>query len=187
MGTTVQIGNGVTVTKRMISVREEQPGDVAAIRDLNIRAFSGSTEADIVDRLRNRCPDLLSLVAVDNRCIVGHILFSPVTIKTKRGTIVGVGLAPMAVLPEHQHLGIGSKLVRYGLRLLKRRNCPFVIVLGHPEYYPRFGFVPASQYGLECQWENVPDEAFMVKVIDREFMTGISGVVKYGEEFTESV
>jgi putative acetyltransferase len=95
-------------------------------------------------------------VAVDGGRIVGHILFSPITVETNHQGIKGMGLAPMAVLPERQRQGIGSALVREGLSLLSAQQCPFVIVVGHPEYYPRFGFVPASQYGLICPWEGVP-------------------------------
>jgi putative acetyltransferase len=166
----------------MMSIRRERPEDVAAIRTVNEAAFGQSTEADIVDALRDACPDLLSLVAVSADVIVGQILFSPATVEGGSQTRHGAGLAPMAVMPEFQRQGIGSKLVEAGLEILREQGCPFVIVLGHPEFYPRFGFVPASRHGLRCQWEGVPDEAFMVFVLDELSMAGVTGVAHYREE-----
>ena len=93
----------------------------------------------------------------------------------------------MAVLPQRQRQGIGSALVGRGLEILRDRCCPFVIVLGHPEYYRRFGFEPASKYGLKCQWEGVPDEAFMVLIFDKEAVAGVSGVARYRDEFDEAM
>src|SRR5204862_6872701 len=92
---------------------------------------------------------------------------------------------PMAVLPDRQRRGIGSRLVRRGLDILRERGCTFVVVVGHPEYYPRFGFEPASVHGLASQWEGVPDAAFMVLVLVARAMAGVSGVAKYREEFNE--
>jgi putative acetyltransferase len=89
----------------------------------------------------------------------------------------------MAVAPECQRRGIDSALVEHGLVILRERRCPFVIVLGHPEYYPRFGFEPASKHGLKSQWEGVPDEAFMIMVFDSDAIEGTRGVVRYREEF----
>ena len=91
----------------------------------------------------------------------------------------------MAVLPDRQRQGIGSQLVRRGLAILRERGCPFVIVLGHPEYYWRFGFQTASTHGLVSQWAGIPDGAFMVVVLDAQAMTGVSGVAKYRDEFNE--
>ena len=96
-----------------------------------------------------------------------------------------MGLAPMAVMPDYQNQGIGSMLVNEGLSQLKEWGYPFVIVLGHPEYYPRFGFKPALLYGLKCQWEGVPDEAFMAVILNEEKMNGVAGVVRYRDEFNE--
>jgi len=167
----------------MIIVREEKPEDVEGVRIVNERAFGQPQEAEIVDALRNSCPDAMSLVAVERDRIVGHILFSPATIQRSDGEVRGMGLAPMAVLPDYQGQGIGSKLVRAGLEALKESSCPFVIVLGHPKYYPRFGFVPASNHSLQCQWEGVPDEAFMVLILDESVMKDVSGVAWYRSEF----
>jgi len=116
---------------------------------------------------------------------VGHILFTSVVVESAGRRVLGMGLAPMAVLPDRQRQGIGSQLVSRGLDILRERSCPFVVVVGHPEYYPRFGFEPASRHGLASQWEGVPDAAFMVLVLDVHAMAGVSGVAKYREEFNE--
>ncbi len=175
----------------MITVRRERQEDIPAIRAVNEGAFERPDEAGIVDRLREGCEGLLSLVAVHEDRVVGHILFSPVVIEVTGsagatgGAITGMGLGPMAVMAESQRQGVGSALVRAGLEILRGESCPFVIVLGHPDYYPRFGFEPASRYGLRPQWDGVPDEAFMVIVFDRARMEGASGVAKYRDEFDE--
>lgn len=167
----------------MISIREEQPGDAEAISDLTMIAFGGSCEAQIIDALRADCPGLISLVAVEEGHIIGHIQFSPVSVKGTNGMISGMGCGPMAVLPEYQRRGIGTNLVRHGIARLREDGCPFVVVLGHPDYYPRFGFVPASLYGLKSRWEDVPDEAFMVIIIDENGLNGAHGEVRYRDEF----
>ncbi len=166
----------------MTVVRMESPGDTAGIRVVNERAFGQSAEADVVDRLRRSCGDYLSFVA-DDSGIVGHILFTPVTIAHNGGTVTGMGLAPMAVVPERQRQGIGTALVERGLAVLRERGCPFVVVLGHPEYYPRFGFERASLYRISSQWNDVPDEAFMVRVLDPHAMYGVWGIARYRGEF----
>lgn len=170
--------------ERMIRIRKEQPQDVKEIRELNILAFGQDQEAGIVDKLRQKCTDLLSLVAVMNNRIVGHILFSPVIIQSKERSLQGMGLAPMAVLPEHQRQGVGSELVHAGIEEMKRQRCPFVIVLGHPEYYPRFGFERASAHRIRCEWD-VPDDAFMILVLNESELQGVSGMAKYRPEFSE--
>jgi putative acetyltransferase len=166
----------------MITVRPESPDDIDRVRDINTRAFGQPAEAVLVDTLRVNCGDALSLIADDNG-VVGHILFTPVTIERAGPPLVGMGLAPMAVHPDRQRGGIGSQLVTRGLEMLRERGCPFVVVVGHPEYYPRFGFRPASSRGLASQWEGMPDEAFMVLVLDETAMAGVSGVAKYRGEF----
>jgi putative acetyltransferase len=170
----------------MTHIRREESADIDAIRLLNELSFDGSLEAGIVDNLRERCEDLISLVAEEEGTVVGHILFSPVELESGGETRPGMGLAPMAVLPEHQRKGIGSELVRAGLAELRERDCPFVIVLGHPEYYPRFGFEPASRHGVKCEWE-VPDEAFMILVFDRVRMPEAGGTAHYRPEFSEAM
>jgi putative acetyltransferase len=165
----------------MIEVREERPSDQAAVHRLNTVAFRDDAEADIVDKLRATCDGYLAFVAIDHGAVVGHILFTPVTLEgSSRG---GMGLAPMAVDPSHQRHGIGSLLVRHGLDHLRASGCPFVIVLGHPDYYPRFGFERASRYKISSQWEGVPDEAFMVVVFDQGAIPAVGGIARYRSEF----
>ena len=168
-----------------MTIRPERPEDASQVRQVNERAFGQPVEAGLVDKLRQACPDSLSLVAEEDDVVVGHILFTPVRIESAERRVVGMGLAPMAVLPDRQRQGIGSKLVRQGLDILRERGCPFVVVVGHPDYYPRFGFEPASVHGLRSQWEGVPDEAFMVLAFEADAMTGVSGVARYREEFNE--
>ena len=167
-----------------MTIRPERPEDVSRIHEVNQLAFGQPAEADLVDKLRGACADSWSLVAEDS-AVVGHMLFTPVTIDGAGRRVVGMGLAPMAVLPERQRQGIGSQLVARGLEVLRERGCPFVVVVGHPEYYPRFGFEPASKHGLASQWEGMPDAAFMVLVLDPGAMTGASGVARYRDEFNE--
>ena len=173
--------------KKMIEIRKEQPEDIPIIRIVNERAFGQPHESNVVDKLRQSCGNLLSLVACFESRPVGHVLFSPVTIERSGSAVQGMGLAPMAVLPEYQRQGIGSKLISSGLDILRDQSCPFVIVLGHPEYYPRFGFEVASRFSLKSQWESVPDEAFMVLVFDQTTMRGVSGIAQYRSEFNEAM
>ena len=168
-------------------IRQEKTEDINDIREVNEKAFGKPQEANIINNLRRNCDELLSLVAVENEKIVGYILFSPAIIDGKHGIIKGMGLAPMAVLPEKQRQGIGSELVKIGIEYLKETKYLFIIVLGHPEYYPRFGFEPASRYRIKSQWEGVPDNAFMILWLDKTMMDKVSGVAKYRDEFNEAI
>ena len=165
----------------MIEIREERESDADAVREVNDRAFGQDLEGRIVDALRSNGAVTLSLVATLHGRIVGHILYSPIAI----GDAIGAALGPMAVLPEHQREGIGGRLIEEGRRRLEANGCPFVIVLGHDTYYPRFGFVRASVHGITCQWE-VPDSVFMIQVLDESTMARTSGMAKYRDEFTTS-
>ena len=162
-----------------IEVREERPADVEAVRDLNRRAFGQDQEGNIVDALRANGGALLSLVAVKQGRVVGHIMYSPISV----ARVAGAALGPMAVQPEHQRQGIGSRLVEEGNRKLKDAGCPFIVVVGHPEFYPRFGFTPAGARGITCEWE-LPAEVFMMLILDDEKVRGVSGLAKYRDEFS---
>lgn len=168
----------------MITIRAEQAEDIPAIRRVNELAFGQPAEANLVDALRAASSTQISLVAVENERVVGHIFFSPVSIEAEDATSSAMGLAPMAVLPEYQRRGIGSQLVLEGLKECLRLGCNVVVVLGHPEYYPRFGFIPASRKGLRSEYE-VPDEVFMVAELEPEALRGRHGLVKYRPEFSE--
>ncbi len=165
----------------MLEIRLEEPQDQDAIHHLNLASFENGPEAALVDALRSSCKEYLAFVAAEDGAVVGHILFSPVTVDGSDAT--GMGLAPMAVLPSHQRKDIGSRLVRHGLDHLRQSGCPFVIVLGHPEFYPRFGFELASTYRLVSQWEGVPDEAFMVAVLEGNALPKEGGTARYRDEF----
>ena len=152
-------------------VRHETPADVSDIYQVNHLAFDRDNEAQLVDVLRREKAVILSLVAVLDGQIIGHILFSPVSITNDKFQWQAVGLGPMAVLPEFQNQGIGSALIRSGLDELKKLGHDVVIVLGHPEYYPRFGFKPSKPFGI--QWEiDVPEEVFMVAELWENALAG---------------
>jgi putative acetyltransferase len=162
----------------VITVRDEQPADLAAIRAVNDAAFDQPLEGRIVDALRAHGAVRLSLVAEVDGHVVGHILFSPVV----SAGAEGLGLGPMAVTPEHQRRGIGAALIEAALTRLRAAGCPFVVVLGHHDYYGRFGFLPASRHGLRCEWD-VPDESFMVHVLDSAGTAAAAGLIRYRPEF----
>lgn len=170
----------------MTTVRRERPDDLAAIRAVNELAFGTAAEADLVDALRARGQATLSFVAAEGHRVVGHILFSPVTIESggESGgdSVAALGLGPMVVLPARQRQGIGSALVRTGLEACRDAGHGCVVVLGHPEYYPRFGFTRASRHGVT--WEHpAPDEAFMLVELRDGALGGRGGIVRYQPEF----
>ncbi len=167
----------------MLIIRAETQADYPAVRQVNEYAFSRVNEADLVDALRRNAEPQISLVAELDGQVVGHIFFSPVLIESEASKFTALGLAPMAVLPEFQNQAIGSELVRRGLDECRSIGHDVVVVLGHPEYYPRFGFVPAKQKGLRCEY-TVPDEAFMAVELREGALAGREGVVKYRPEFS---
>jgi putative acetyltransferase len=165
-----------------MEIRAEKSDDVAAVRLVNVAAFGRESEADLVDALRG-VASTFSFVAVESGQIVGHVFFSPVAIAgSGADDLFILGLAPVAVLPEHQQQGIGSLLIQHGLKECARLGGHAVVVLGSPEYYPRFGFTPANGKGLGCEY-SVPDEAFMVLAIG--VLEGCIGTVKYRPEFNK--
>ena len=170
----------VEMTRRS-TIRPERPQDQDAVRTLNERAFGGREEADIVEALHRAQAVVVALVAQAGAAVVGHILFSPVEVEEANGKRL-VGLAPMAVAPNHQRRGIGSQLVREGLAHCRAAGVDGVVVLGHAEYYPRFGFVPAAQFGLRCGYD-VPADVFMAIELTPDALGGVSGLVRYHDAF----
>jgi putative acetyltransferase len=168
----------------MTVIRLETPQDISAVRRVNEAAFGRPAEADLVDMLRINGKAVLSLVALQAGSVVGHILFSPVTIQSGDQSFPGLGLGPMAVLPELQRHGTGSLLVERGLEECRKAGHQCVVVLGHPGYYPRFGFVPASRFGISSEYD-VPDEVFMVLELFQGALQGHHGVAKYQPEFSQ--
>ena len=162
-------------------VRAEEQRDWAAVHAVNVSAFETSEEANLVDALREQARPLVSLIAQDDDAIVGHIMFSSVSLAGHPSLKI-MGLAPMAVAPEHQRKGIGSALVRAGLDQCGQLGFGAVVVLGHPAYYPRFGFLSSARYGIGCEYD-VPEEVFMVVELQIGFLRGASGKVKYHAAF----
>ena len=164
-----------------MSIRLETPADHAAIRALNRAAFETSAEAELVDVLRRDARPFVSVVALDGDVLVGQIAFSPATLLSDPQLRVA-GLGPMAVLPARQREGIGGALVEAGLERCRDAGFAAVIVLGHADYYPRFGFVPASRFGLDCEYD-VPDEVFMALELEAGALAGSGGRIRYHPAF----
>jgi putative acetyltransferase len=165
-----------------VRVRPEEPGDGPAIRAVHDRAFGRPAEGRLVAALQAVAPRV-SLVAVEDSAVVGHVLFTPVVVEAEAGGWTALGLAPLAVLPEHQGRGVGSALVRAGLQACRALGEPVVFVLGDPPYYPRFGFRPAAPLGLSCEF-GAADEAFMVAELSPAALAGRTGRVRYRPEFS---
>jgi putative acetyltransferase len=162
-----------------MEVRWERLSEHTAISDVNREAFGGSTEAELVEALRTKT-GCISLVAASKHTVVGHILFTPVEVIGSSGTVRVAGLGPMAVRPPCQRKGVGSRLVRQGLEECRRSGYEAVVV-GHPEYYPRFGFIAASRFGLRCEFD-APDEAFMALELRSGALHAGGGMVRYSVE-----
>ena len=162
-------------------IREETPADFNAVAAITQQAFQGDAEVRLVNLLRQQCSDIVSLVAEQQGKIVGHILFSPASLNSASHYKL-MALAPMAVSNVLQHQGIGSALVRAGLEKCRLQGTDAVVVLGHPAYYPRFGFIPASKAQIRCPWP-VPDEAFMLLPLKAKTIVGKDSTVVYHSAF----
>ena len=159
-------------------VRPETSEDAAAVRDVETRAFDRADEAALVDALRGAGKATISLVAIVDGHVVGHVLFSPVTLD---GAPLGLGLAPLAVAPEAQRRGVGAALVRAGLAEARAAGHGVVVVLGDPAYYRRFGFVAAEPRDL-CSEYDAPPGSFQVAELVPGALAGRSGLVRYAPE-----
>jgi putative acetyltransferase len=170
-----------------VDIRPEASDDYQAIRIVNDLAFGQGNEASLIEELRKN-PDFisqLSLVAEIRGEIAGHILFFPVRIDHGPESHMSLALAPMAVRPDSQRRGIGGRLITAGLERARALGYNSVLVLGHPAYYPRFGFVPASKWGIKTLYE-VPDEAFMAVELVTDGLKGVRGTVAYPKEFDDA-
>jgi len=164
----------------MTLILPETTADHSSIREVHRRAFGREDEGRLVDALRDGGFARLSLVAEQDGRVVGHILFSELAIVMDRGSLPALSLAPLAVVPEHERRGLGSMLVREGLRLCGNSGHRIVIVLGHPEYYPRFGFSAKLAQPLESHYAG---PAFMALELEAGALNGVAGEVRYPPPF----
>ena len=183
----------------LLSIRLELPADIEAVHTVEELAFGQPDEADLVEKLRSNAAPMISLVAVlgggvsgssdaasletnPNEQVVGHILFTPVTIQEEDQVHNAIGLGPLAVLPEYQRRGIGSMLVERGIETCRAAGHGIMVVLGHPWYYPKFGFVPARPLGIHWPGD-ISEEVFMVLELREGALDGVQGVAFYLPEF----
>jgi putative acetyltransferase len=164
-----------------MNIRAETDKDKTAVYNINRSAFDTSAEAEFVDKLREQANPIISLVAEEDEIVIGHILFTPVSL-INHSELRIMGLAPMAVSPEFQCRGFGSALVQAGLEQCKKKGFGAVVVLGHKRYYPRFGFTPASRVGLSCEYD-VPDDVFMYLELQKDYLINVAGKIKYHSAF----
>jgi len=178
------------LTDSSIVVRDERPSDANPIRHVVKSAFGQNKEADLVDRLRCMEALAISLVSVrtaqtpgaDPDRIIGYLAFSPVSVEQTTAQMSMLGLAPMAIVPTHQRQGIGSRLIEAGLTKCHKEGVDLVVVLGHPWYYPRFGFRPAHLMGLTSEYNSSP-ENFMVLELTPGILSTCAGLVRYHHAF----
>lgn len=172
----------------MVWLRAEEPNDIDGVRRVVEAAFGQPDEAQIVDRLRADGDLVMSHLADRKGEIIAHVAFSPAQVIDDAGAAREVpggllALAPMAVLPEYQKQKVGGGLLQSALMRLERQGVGAIVVLGHPEYYPRFGFTPASGFGLRCPFE-APDEAFLLRVLRQDMPEGaLLGTVQWAPAF----
>lgn len=169
-----------------VIIRYEKLEDRDAIYQVNEMAFGGKTEPELVNDLREANAVVFSLVAEQDDCIVGHILFSPMIVEAENSSFEILTLSPLAVLPEYQRKGIGSQLVRAGLEECRKLGHEIVTVLGHSEYYPRFGFIPAGTKGIGCEFE-APEDAWMILELKPGALAGRTGTAKFHSAFRDAV
>lgn len=163
-------------------IREERSEDEAAVAAIVERAFGRALEADLVASLRRDGAAALSLVAEQEGRVLGHVLFSPVIIEGGDEGFAAAALAPLAVLPAFQRLGIGSALVSAGLKRCREIGFSRVLVLGDPAYYQRFGFAPAAAVGIRFPGD-VPEQAFMAMALEPGALEGCAGIARYAPAF----
>jgi putative acetyltransferase len=167
-----------------IKVRPETAEDIPAIRRVEEAAFGRISEADLVDLCRRRGKAVLSLVAVEGEQLTGHLLFTPVTLDPPHPGWNGLGIGPVAVLPEFQRRGIGSRLMSIGLEICRQHGYDFIVLLGDPAYYCHFGFIPGREFGLSSEYGDGGN--FQARELTPGVPRGAKAVVKYVPEFKET-
>jgi putative acetyltransferase len=175
----------IEVKQMDLVIRKERQEDFPKVYEVNRMAFSQEDESKLIEKIRrgiNFIPDLSLVAEIDNE-IVGHILFSNIKIIGKT-TTDSIALAPMAVIPKYQKNGIGGQLIKKGLTIAKDLGFNSVIVLGHKDYYPKYGFKKASLWNIKCPFD-VPDEAFMAIELIENSLADKEGTVEYPSEFLE--
>ena len=172
-------------------IREELTKDYNEVEEVIEKSFrtaefTVNEEHNLVKRLRksNEFIKELSLVAEDNNRIIGHILLTKASIRDNNKIIETLALAPLSVLPGYQNCGIGKALTNKAIELARKLGYKSIVVLGHENYYPKFGFKKASMYGVKAPFE-VPDEAYMILELIPNALNGVSGVVEYSKAFFE--
>ena len=166
-----------------VQIRPETEADRTAVFGINAAVFPTDAEARLVDSLRASADPLVSLVAVEDEDVVGHIMFTPVTLAPFDDLRL-MGLAPMAVSPSVQRTGIGTELVKAGLQRCGELGVGAVAVLGHPEYYPRFGFLPSTQWGIKSEYD-VPEDGFMLFELSADYLRDRHGIISYHKAFAD--
>ncbi len=167
-----------------MEIREEIEQDIPLIFEINDAAFGRSDEALLVDRLRAVKAIICSLIAIRDGQPLGHALFTPLLLHNESGVVaVLAALGPVAVLPAYQRQGIGQALIDQGIRMCRDSRYRAMLVLGHPSYYPRFGFRPASRFNIFSAYEDVPDDAFMALELEEGALETLSGVAHYHPQF----
>ncbi len=162
-------------------IRNEEAKHYEDVYKINASAFSTEAEARLINELRQVVKQHISLVAEEDGLIVGHILFTPVSL-SGHPELRLMGLGPVAVLPEQQGKGIGSALIRHGLERCQGAGFGACVVLGHKDYYPRFGFIPSIKYNIKCEYD-VPPEVFMIAELQPGYLEGASGTIQYHPAF----
>jgi putative acetyltransferase len=167
-------------------IRAERPDDETSIALVHELAFGTSGEARLVEALRRTTSWIpeLSLVAESDEQIVGHVLFTQIGVRESERLHPALALAPVGVLPERQNAAIGSRLIRAGLETARNLRHEIVLVLGHPSYYPRFGFMPASAYGIRYPQAG-HEAAFMVLELLPGALAKVCGVAEYPRPFAD--
>jgi len=164
-------------------IRKEKTEDYQQIREILVAAFETPAEADLVETLRDSGCPYLSWVCEENGGLIGHILFTPVQLQGEASGLRLMGLAPLAVLPSAQNSGVGSLLIKAGIQACRSEGDDAIVVLGHPAYYPRFGFVPAVKHNIKSVYD-VPDDVFMILALKPDALKGKQGIVRFHAAFS---